>query len=89
MTANIQSLFKTIDAISLCYIESGNQLWGIASPDSNFDVRGFHLQSKQQHFDFKQHRDIIEVMDGDFDFVSYDLDKMFGLLAKSNPPVQF
>ncbi len=24
-------------------------------------------------------------MDGDFDFVSYDLDKMFGLLLKSNP----
>ena len=26
-------------------------------------------------------------MNGDFDFVSYDVDKMFGLLAKSNPMV--
>ncbi len=26
-------------------------------------------------------------MDGDFDFVSYDIDKMFGLLVKSNPTV--
>jgi hypothetical protein len=26
-------------------------------------------------------------MDGDFDFVSYDIDKMFSLLAKSNPTV--
>jgi uncharacterized protein len=87
MTENIQSLFKTIDAIPLFYIESGSRLWGIASPDSDFDVRGFHLQSKQHYFDFKKHRDIIEMMDGDFDFVSYDLDKMFGLLTKSNPTV--
>jgi len=26
-------------------------------------------------------------MEGDFDFVSYDIDKMFGLLSKSNPTV--
>jgi uncharacterized protein len=87
MTENIQSLFKTIDEVPLFYIESGSRLWGIASPDSDFDVRGFHLQSKQQYFDFKRYRDIIEIMDGDFDFVSYDIDKMFGLLSKSNPTV--
>ncbi len=32
---------------------------GIASPESDFDVRGFHLQSKRQYFDFKKHRDNI------------------------------
>lgn len=87
MRAQIETLFKEIDEKPLFYVESGSRLWGIASPDSDFDVRGFHLQSKRQYFDFKKHRDIIEVMDGDFDFVSYDLDKMFGLLAKSNPTV--
>lgn len=87
MIKEIDNLFKNIDEIPLFYIESGSRLWGIASPDSDFDVRGFHLQSKQQFFDFKKHRDIIEVMDGDFDFVSYDIDKMFGLLMKSNPTV--
>jgi predicted nucleotidyltransferase len=83
----IENVFKDIDERPLFYIESGSRLWGIASPDSDFDVRGFHLQSKRQYFDFKKHRDIIEVMDGDFDFVSYDIDKMFGLLVKSNPTV--
>ena len=87
MKEQIDHLFKDIEEKPLFYIESGSRLWGIASPDSDFDVRGFHLQSKRQYFDFKKHRDIIEVMDGDFDFVSYDIDKMFGLLVKSNPTV--
>ena len=87
MRQEIDKLFKDIEEIPLFYIESGSRLWGIASPDSDYDVRGFHLQSKRQYFDFKKHRDIIEVMDGDFDFVSYDIDKMFGLLVKSNPTV--
>lgn len=87
MKEKIDNLFQEIDEIPLFYIESGSRLWGIASPDSDFDVRGFHLQSKKQYFDFKKHRNFIEVMDGDFDFVSFDIDKMFALLAKSNPSV--
>lgn len=87
MRKHIDHLFKGIEEIPLFYVESGSRLWGIASPDSDFDVRGFHLQSRRQYYDFKKHRDIIEISDGDFDFVSYDLDKMFGLLAKSNPTV--
>ena len=87
MRNEIDNLFKDKEEIPLFYIESGSRLWGIESPDSDFDVRGFHLQSKNQYFDFKKHRDLIEVMDGDFDFVSYDIDKMFGLLLKSNPTV--
>ncbi len=87
MQKKIEDIFKIHEEQPLFYIESGSRLWGIASPDSDYDVRGFHLQSKQQYFDFKKHRDIIEIMDGDFDFVSYDIDKMFVLLSKSNPTV--
>jgi predicted nucleotidyltransferase len=87
MKEQVEQLFRDVEEIPLFYIESGSRLWGIASPDSDFDVRGFHLQSKRQYYDFKKHRDIIEISDGDFDFVSYDIDKMFGLLSKSNPTV--
>ena len=83
----IQILFQNRDEYPLFYIESGSRLWGMASPDSDYDVRGFHLPSKAQYYDFRKHRDLIEIMDGDFDFVSFDLNKMFGLLAKSNPTV--
>lgn len=83
----IQNLFKERDDIPLFYIESGSRLWGMASPNSDYDVRGFHLPSKAQYYDYRKYRDLIEIMDGDFDFVSFDLNKMFGLLAKSNPTV--
>ncbi|OTG80670.1 DNA polymerase beta superfamily protein [Acinetobacter sp. ANC 4648] len=83
----IQHLFKDRDDFPLFYIESGSRLWGMASPDSDYDVRGFHLPSKAQYYDYKKYRDLIEIMDGDFDFVSFDINKMFGLLAKSNPTV--
>lgn len=87
MKDRLDEMFSQRPEIPLFYVESGSRLWGISSPDSDFDVRGFHLLSKQQYFDFKKQRDLIEIMDGDFDFVSYDIDKMFGLLAKSNPTV--
>ena len=83
----IENVFQNRDEHPLFYIESGSRLWGMASPDSDYDVRGFHLPSKVQYYDYRQHRDLIEIMDGDFDFVSFDLNKMFGLLAKSNPTV--
>lgn len=87
MLNQIKSVFSNLEETPLFYVESGSRLWGIASPDSDYDVRGFHIQSKKQYFDFKPYRGVIEVMDGDFDFVSYDVDKMFGLLVKSNPTV--
>lgn len=87
MKKQIENVFRDREETPLFYVESGSRLWDMASPDSDYDVRGFHLQSKRQCFDFKKHRDVIELMDGDFDFVSYDIDKMFALLAKSNPTV--
>ncbi|MDO4222682.1 MAG: nucleotidyltransferase domain-containing protein [Acinetobacter sp.] len=84
---HLTDLFAQREDIPLFYIESGSRLWGMASPDSDYDVRGFHLVAKSQYFDYRPYRDVIETMQGDFDFVSYDLDKMLNLLDKSNPTV--
>ncbi len=85
MKEKIAAVFKERSEIPLFYVENGSRLWGTANSDSDYDVRGFHLPSKAQYFDYKKQRELIEIMDGTFDFVSYDIDKMFGLLAKSNP----
>ncbi len=66
MREEIFKTFENREEIPLFYVESGSRLWGIASPDSDWDVRGVHLQSKRQYFDFKKQRDLIEIMDGDF-----------------------
>ena len=83
----VHSILSENNYIPLFYIESGSRLWGMESSNSDYDIRGFHLISKEKYFDFIKCRDLVEVLDGDFDFVSYDLDKMFNLMAKSNPTV--
>ncbi|PWJ42176.1 nucleotidyltransferase domain-containing protein [Sediminitomix flava] len=87
MKEQINKVFEGREEIPLFYIESGSRLWNIASPDSDYDVRGIHLQSIAQKYDFQKHRDVIEVMDGDFDFVSYDLDKFLNLLLDGNATI--
>ena len=50
MRQEIDNLFNDIDERPLFYIESGSRLWGIASPDSDFDVRGFSSSIKKAIF---------------------------------------
>lgn len=83
----IKKVFKNSEETPLFYVESGSRLWGFPGIDSDFDVRGIHLLSKKQAYDFRKKKDLIEIMEGDFDFVSFSLDKMFSLLCSSNPTV--
>ena len=87
MKERILTYFSDRKEIPLYYIESGSRLWNMASRDSDYDVRGIHLLSKRQYFDFWNHQDVIDYTEGHFDLVSFDIDKAFGLLAKSNPNV--
>ncbi len=81
----IRAVFADNPGFPLFYVESGSRLWGFESPDSDYDIRGFHLQSRDQYLDYQSYPDVITVSKGLFDFVSFDLDKLFQLLSKSNP----
>lgn len=85
MNNKILEFYKDKSEKPLFYCESGSRLWGIASPDSDYDVRGIHLLSKAQYFGFKKVPDTLSKMDGLFDFESFSLDKFCQLLTKSNP----
>ncbi len=87
MKTKILEQFENGLEIPLFYCESGSRLWGMASPDSDFDVRGCHLLSKEQYFGFRKEPDTLSMMDGLFDFESFSLDKLCQLLSKSNPNI--
>jgi predicted nucleotidyltransferase len=65
--------------------ESGSRAWGFASPDSDYDVRFIYAHDLDWYLSVEDHRDVIEIMDGDLDLSGWDLRKSLKLLRKSNP----
>lgn len=67
---------------------SGAHLYGFASPDSDYDLRGVHLSPLRQVLGLGETEDTIEVsrvVDGlEFDLVTHDAAKFFRLLLKPN-----
>jgi predicted nucleotidyltransferase len=67
---------------------SGAHLYGFASPDSDFDVRGSHLMPLKQIVSLHPGEETIEysgVEDGrEIDLVSHDAGKFFRLMLKKN-----
>jgi len=70
---------------------SGAHLYGFASPDSDYDLRGAHILPVREVVGMKVGPDTIEVaeMRGDLelDLVTYDVKKLFELLFKKNGAV--
>lgn len=68
-------------------IESGSRLWGMASEDSDFDVRFIYVHPLNHYltvFDLKNDT-IDQMIDKNMDMVGWDIRKYLRLLAKSNP----
>ncbi len=67
---------------------SGAHLYGFASPDSDFDLRGAHLVPLEQVVGIKTGLETVEksgVYDGlEIDLVTHDARKFFGLMLKKN-----
>ena len=68
--------------------ESGSRAWGIASPDSDFDVRFIYVRPKEYYLRLDKTRDVIErQLDEALDINGWDLQKALVLLYKSNPTI--
>ena len=67
-------------------VESGSRAWGMASPDSDFDVRFIYVRPKDYYLRLDKTRDVIEwQLDDTLDINGLDLQKALILLYKSNP----
>ncbi len=66
--------------------ESGSRAWGFASPDSDYDVRFLYTHPLEWYLSVSEKKDAIDIMDGDFDAVGWELRKSLRLLKKSNVP---
>ena len=66
------------------YSLSGAHLYGFASKDSDFDIRGCHILPTKDFLGLHKPRLVVEEMDGDNDFVSQEIEKFIGLMIKPN-----
>ena len=66
--------------------ETGSRAWGLATPDSDFDVRFIYIRPRNDYLRLDEPRDVIETpVDDTWDVSGWDLQKALRLLWKSNP----
>lgn len=66
-------------------VESGSRAWGVASPDSDYDVRFIYARSKEDYLCLEDVRDVIEwELDDVLDINGWDLKKTLQHFHKSN-----
>lgn len=67
-------------------VESGSRAWGLASPDSDYDVRFIYVRKPEAYLHLEKTRDVIEwQLDDTLDINGWDLQKALRLLHRSNP----
>lgn len=86
MKTRLLNIEKDRDVNILFACESGSRAWGFASPDSDYDVRFLYTKPLPWYLSISDKRDTIDIMDGDFDAVGWELRKSLLLLKKSNVP---
>lgn len=70
----------------LLAVESGSRAWGLASRDSDYDVRFLYVRPMADYLRLERSRDVIELpIQGELDINGWDLDKALRLLHASNP----
>lgn len=70
--------------------ESGSRAWGLASTDSDYDVRFVYQRPREWYLQLERRKDMIGPimeLDGELDLVGWDLRKVMSHLANSNAGV--
>lgn len=74
----------------LLAIESGSRAWGMASIDSDYDVRFIYARQLDYYLDVREHKEqigpIME-LEGELDLVGWDVRKYIKHIVQSNPNV--
>ena len=81
----IEKLEKRHGFITLFAIESGSREWGIASKDSDYDVRLVYYFPKERYFDILSYPEDINIIEDNIDINGMELRKFTKLLLKNNP----
>ena len=77
----LSEIEKTQNVRILFAVESGSRAWGIASPDSDYDVRFIYVRQKNDYLRLDEFRDVIELpIDDELDINGWDLKKALALL---------
>ncbi len=90
-----EALVREIDALErgervrvLLAVESGSRAWGMASEDSDYDVRCVYVRPTVDYLRLDDLRDTIEWrLDEVYDVTGWDLTKFIQLARASNPSV--
>lgn len=65
--------------------ESGSRAWGVASPDSDYDVRFIYVRQKNDYLSLQDRRDVIEwQLDEVLDINGWDLKKALAQFHRGN-----
>lgn len=82
----LKEIEKEFDIKILWAIDAGSRAWGIASKDSDFDIRFIYKRKIEDYIKLNKEADTIEIPICDsLDIIGYDLEKVLRLLYKSNP----
>ena len=82
----LKQIEKYYDVKILLAVESGSRAWGLASPDSDYDVRFIYVRKLKDYLRLDEVRDVIELpINDELDINGWDLKKTLQLLYRSNP----
>lgn len=82
----LKDLEKKYNITILYAVESGSRAWHFHNEKSDYDIRFIYkYNNPKEYFRLDKYKDVIEVTDGLYDIVGWDIKKMLFLHYKNNP----